>query len=256
MTARTQAACDRWAATYDSDPNPQTVLETEDVLALLGVTNGSDVLDTACGTGRYLGPLLAAGTHVTGLDFSEQMLAVARRKYPRVGLVRADLEGRLPCADESFSHVLCAHALKHLPGLRGPLTEFARVLRPGGRLVFSVTHPNMDFVDYELSFVPRFVLSREADIHHHTEEDYRASIAGAGLVLQEWRSVPVSEKIEHLLTPTSFQKVRGRAQVAVACAVRPLVGTGADSRLERAVRAPRTRRATRPSGRHAVRSRR
>jgi ubiquinone/menaquinone biosynthesis C-methylase UbiE len=219
-TERTRAAYDRWAVTYDTDPNPQTTLETEDVLDLIDVDDDSRVLDAACGTGRYIGLLQQRGAEVVGLDLSTQMLSCAKRTYPDVGLLRADLAGPLPCKSESFTHVVCAQALKHLPRLTVVLAELARVLVPGGRLVFSVTHPQMDFTDYELGFTPTFVLSREAAVFHHTEADYRAAIAAAGLTLDEWRSVLISEKIEHLLTPSSFLKVRGRAQVAVVRATR------------------------------------
>lgn len=66
----------------------------------------------------------------------------------------------------------------------------------------------------------RFILSREADIHHHTELEYRAAVLAAGFVVEEWRAILVSTKIEHLLTPASFQKVRGRPQVLAVSAIR------------------------------------
>lgn len=220
MTQRTERAYDRWAPTYDQDPNPQTSLEEADVLQLLRISNQSRVLDAACGTGRYFGPIAHAGGHVTGFDLSSGMLAVARVVRPEVAVVRADLAGALPYRSASFSHVLCAQALKHLPSLAGAVTELARVLRPGGRFVFSVTHPEMDFTDYELSFVPSFILSREADIHHHSDQDYRECLTAAGFVIEEWRAIRVSTRIAHLLTQPSFERVRGRPQVLAVSAIR------------------------------------
>jgi SAM-dependent methyltransferase len=124
--------------------------------------------------------------------------------------------------------VLCAQTLKHLPGLGDVMKEFARVLRTDGRLVFSVTHPNMDFTGYELNVSPSFILSREADIHHHSEQDYRDGLTAAGFEVEEWRAILVSDAIAHLLTPESLQKVHGRPQVlavsAIRCARVPLPG--------------------------------
>ena len=220
VNRRTEAAYDRWASTYDRDPNPQTSLESEDILHLLRIASESRVLDAACGTGRYFGPMIRTGGRVTGFDLADGMLARARAAYPEVSIVRADLAGSLPYRDASFSHALCAQALKHLPSLGETFTELARILQPPGRLVFSVTHPEMDFTDYELNFVPSVVLSREADIHHHTEQTYREALAATGFVVEKWRAVLVSTKIEHLLTPESFQKVRGRPQVLVVSAIR------------------------------------
>ncbi|MEZ4651011.1 MAG: methyltransferase domain-containing protein [Candidatus Eisenbacteria bacterium] len=217
---RTQTAYDRWAPTYDHDPNPQTTLETNDVLDLLRVDGESRVLDAACGTGRYVGPILGARARVVGFDLSLGMLARSRDAHPHVSFVQASLGSRLPYPSAGFTHVLCAQALKHVEDLNGAFAELARVLRPGGRLVFSVTHPEMDFSDYELSFAPSFILSREADIHHHTEQDYRDAIASAGLVVDEWRPVLVSTTIAHFLTPGSFERVEGRPQILVASAIR------------------------------------
>lgn len=220
MSQRTERAYDRWAPTYDQDPNPQTSLEEADVLQLLRLPRQCRILDAACGTGRYIGRMVQNGCRVTGFDVSSGMLEVARASHPDVALVRADMASPLVYRSESFSHVLCAQALKHVPNLRDAMTELARVLQPGGRLVFSVTHPGMDFTDYELSFEPSFILSREADIHHHSEHDYRNCLEDAGFVVEEWRAIPVSTTIEHLLTPASFQKVRGRRQVLAVSAVR------------------------------------
>jgi hypothetical protein len=100
------------------------------------------------------------------------------------------------------------------------LQEFARVLRQGGVLVFSVTHPEMTWDGYEMRETPDFILSVEADIHHHRTEDYVTEITAAGMKVDRIVSVPVSERIEQYLTPESFRTVRGRPQVAVFRAVK------------------------------------
>src|SRR5262245_53664676 len=76
----TRAGYDRWATVYDHDGNPLQALEEPRVWALLGEVRGLRVLDLGCGTGRHAIPLAAAGAHVTALDFSDGMLAVARDK--------------------------------------------------------------------------------------------------------------------------------------------------------------------------------
>lgn len=75
---------DRWAAVYDHDGNPLQALEGPVVRAAVGDVRGLKVLDLGCGTGRHALWLAAAGAHVTGVDFSEGMLAEARgRKAPK-----------------------------------------------------------------------------------------------------------------------------------------------------------------------------
>lgn len=215
MTRRTFNAYQRWAATYDSDPNPQTALEASGVLQALALTPGACILDAACGTGRYFPHLLPRVAALIGFDFAPAMLRKARAWFPTVPLVQADLEHGLPFGSSHFSHVLCAQTLKHCSELLTPIDEFFRVLRPGGILVFSVTHPDMDFTDYELRNTPKFILSQEADITHHTCDDYFHALAAAGFRDGTLHDVCVSETIADLLTPDSYARVKGRPQVAI-----------------------------------------
>ena len=212
---RTKRAYEQWAAQYDQDPNPQLVLEFEDVLRVVDPKPGEAILDAACGTGRYTVAFHTRGADVLGVDFSAGMVAQARRKNPALRFVIADLREPLPLVADTFDAVNCAQALKHLPSLRTPVTEFARVLKPGGRLVFSVTHPEMDWNGYELRDQPTFILSRESDIYPYRFADYCDTIAEASLQLEDIYHVPVSEKIAHLLTPESFRTVQGRHQVVI-----------------------------------------
>ena len=220
MTQRTRDAYQRWAPTYDSDPNPQTALEVDDVLSALALAAGARILDAGYGTGRYFSALWPMAT-VVGCDFARAMLTRAHAKFPTVPLVLADLSIGLPFRGASFTHVLCAQTLKHCRALSTPVQECFRVLCPGGVFVFSVTHPDMDFTDYELCATPGFILSREADIFHHTREDYWRALHTAGFRSVTVRDVVVCDKIAHFLTPTSYRRVRGRPQVAVFRAEKP-----------------------------------
>ncbi|MET7496754.1 class I SAM-dependent methyltransferase [Streptomyces sp900116325] len=79
------------------------------------------------------------GHHVIGVDASPHMLAQARKRLPGADFLEADLH-RLPLPDNAVDTVICALALTHVPDLAPVLTEFARVLRPGGNLVISDAH--------------------------------------------------------------------------------------------------------------------
>ena len=77
---------------------------------------GGDVLDAACGTGKYWPALLAAGLRVTGADQSAGMLAQARRKHPQVGtrvLALQDLAGASDLRGR-FDGLLCVDALENI----------------------------------------------------------------------------------------------------------------------------------------------
>jgi demethylmenaquinone methyltransferase/2-methoxy-6-polyprenyl-1,4-benzoquinol methylase len=111
----------------------------------------SDALDVCCGTGdlalelrRRIGP----DGRVVGCDFSEPMLELARRKSGDEGLPVefgwADaLE--LPYGDRSFDAVTIGFGARNLADLDRGLSEMARVLRPGGRLVIlEITRPERE----------------------------------------------------------------------------------------------------------------
>jgi demethylmenaquinone methyltransferase/2-methoxy-6-polyprenyl-1,4-benzoquinol methylase len=112
---------------------------------------GSDALDICCGTGdlalelrRQIGP----DGRVVGSDFSEPMLELARRKSGEEGLPVefgwADALD-LPYGDDSFDAVTIGFGARNLADLEKGLSEMARVLRPGGRLVIlEITRPQRE----------------------------------------------------------------------------------------------------------------
>ncbi|TCK19894.1 class I SAM-dependent methyltransferase [Pseudonocardia endophytica] len=128
-----------WAPTYDDPANAAFGLETALVHGMLDDLPPGRALDAACGTGRHTAALLDRGHEVIGVDRSPDMLAVARDKIPAAEFRGGDLSA-LPLPDNEIDVVVCGLALAHLPDLAPAMREFARVLRPGGRLVVSDMH--------------------------------------------------------------------------------------------------------------------
>ncbi|MBV9311412.1 MAG: class I SAM-dependent methyltransferase [Solirubrobacterales bacterium] len=99
-------------------------------------------LEIGAGTGYFTLNLLQSGivSEATCTDISPGMVSALGSNAQRLGLTvkaaRADAES-LPFADESFDLVLGHAVLHHLPDLRRAFSEFLRVLRPGGRIVFA-----------------------------------------------------------------------------------------------------------------------
>jgi demethylmenaquinone methyltransferase / 2-methoxy-6-polyprenyl-1,4-benzoquinol methylase len=106
------------------------------------VRPGDLVLDACCGTGDLALAAKKAGGRVTGLDFSERMLARASRKSDGVEWVLGDVT-ELPFADESFDAATVGFGIRNVPDLAAGLAELARVLRPGGPLAcLEITRPD------------------------------------------------------------------------------------------------------------------
>lgn len=105
-----------------------------------GVGPGQDVLDVGCGTGvltREAARRAWPGASVTGLDLNPGMLAVARRKEPKITWKEGRAE-ELPFPDEAFDAVVCQFSLMFFEHRTQAIEEMWRVLRPGGRLAVAV----------------------------------------------------------------------------------------------------------------------
>src|SRR6516225_9979224 len=115
-TAAIRAGYDRWALVYDHDANPLPALEEPIVHDILGPVSGLAILDLGCGTGRHALRLAAAGAEVTAVDFSEGMLAEARRKpgAEQIRFLVHDLHDPLPMPAGSFDRVVSGLVLEHL----------------------------------------------------------------------------------------------------------------------------------------------
>ncbi len=136
---------DRIAPVYDAMNRVMTAgldVRWRRLAAQAVVTPGDVVLDGACGTGDLaLADLKAGAGRVTGLDFSEQMLARARKKSTQIEWVQGDLLA-LPFADETFDAATVGFGVRNVADLEQALRELRRVLKPGGRLaVLEITHP-------------------------------------------------------------------------------------------------------------------
>jgi SAM-dependent methyltransferase len=132
------AAVSPWNARYDRPA----------VLALLGDVRGRRVLDLGCGPGLYAEALLAAGAEVVGCDASSRMVELARQRSGGAADLRVhDLEAPLDWLGDA-SVDLAVSALVHhdVTDRIGLLLEVRRVLRPGGALVLSTTHPTDDWL--------------------------------------------------------------------------------------------------------------
>lgn len=113
---------------------------TQSVIPLLdaaGVAKGVRVLDVACGPGYAAEAAVARGASAVGIDFSSGMVEEARRRYPSVEFREGDAE-QLPLPDSSFDAVILNYGMLHLARPELALSEAHRVLRPGGRLAFTV----------------------------------------------------------------------------------------------------------------------
>jgi SAM-dependent methyltransferase len=208
---------DLWADTYDHTPNPLVALDRRHTLRHLRPRGREWILDAGCGTGAHLREIAKAGGRPMGIDFSGGMLRVAQRAAPNALLAQADLNCDLPVRQERFDAVLCSLVSEHLRNLRALFAEVHRVLRGGGRLVFSAFHPEVAAAGVEASFDKGGTEYRLGALRY-TVDDYRTFIDAAGLRVENVREYAVDAPIvEH---HPRAAKYLGRPLLLVVDAVR------------------------------------
>jgi SAM-dependent methyltransferase len=98
---------------------------------------GTRMLDVACGPGHLVAAAARRGARATGIDFSATMVEEARRRNPGIDFSEGDAEA-LAAPDDSFDAVVIAFGMLHFAQPDRALEEVHRVLRPGGRIAFTV----------------------------------------------------------------------------------------------------------------------
>lgn len=165
----TQEGYDLWSPTYDQGGNPLVVIEEPVLAQLLGSVVGLSILDVGCGTGRHTLKLARAGARVTGIDFSEGMLARARMKADALAaaersldperasarvprFVAHDIRLPFPFAADSFERVISALVFDHVAEIDAVLSEMARVCRPDGFVIVTGMHPAVMLLGRQANF--------------------------------------------------------------------------------------------------------
>lgn len=179
--------------------------EAHTLIADLGLPEGSHGVDVGCGVGLYalwLAEAVGARGRVVGIEPSAERVAAARELVghvlspPRLEFREGDAT-KLDAADATFDWVWCGDVLHHVQDTAGALAEFARVVRPGGRVVvkesqllhglFLPGHPALE----------RRLRQAETDFSRHEGGEYSfeerrqrtlASVRAAGLVVKSFRT--------------------------------------------------------------------
>lgn len=134
---------DAWVDDYETDVRawgydlPEQIAQR--LVAAVDTPGDCTVVDAGCGTGLVGQALRSFGFNaaLVGSDVSQESLRVATTKHTYTALVAADIAGGLPLASNSVDAVACGGVLTYVPDTYAALSEFVRVLRPGGVAVAS-----------------------------------------------------------------------------------------------------------------------
>ena len=203
-----------WFAARVTDNVYNAYTDRPAMLKLAGDVTGLRVLDVGCGAGNYAAELLDRGAAaVVGLEGSETLLSAARARLgDTVELHHHDLEQPFTfLRDESFDVAMMALVYHHIDAREQLLAELRRVLKPGGLLLVSTTHPAADWSWFGGSyFDEERVDARMGDRFTHsywriTLETFLGELLGAGFTLEQLVEPRATEEARHV-DPRRFEK--------------------------------------------------
>jgi malonyl-CoA O-methyltransferase len=199
-----------WADTYPPWPhNPLMQAEQAVVAPLIAVASPATALDVGAGTGRYLPVLIEAGARlVVGVDLSLAMLC---RQTQAARRVCADA-CRLPFPDASFNLVLSSLMVGDIARLPEWTCEAARVLTPGGHLVYSDFHPAWSVEGWRRTFRTRDGQLVELEYFPHAIDEHLAALKCASLAVRTVREPRLAGRKAPVVVALHAVKA-GRGQV-------------------------------------------
>jgi len=115
-------------------------IEMPATLSLIGNVKGKKVLDLGCGPGIYAEILKKHGAEVHGLDLSEKMIEIAKKRVSNVDF-KVGTVYKMPYKNSYFDVVVAAYVVHYFKDFDRALREIHRVLKKDGIFVFSTTNP-------------------------------------------------------------------------------------------------------------------
>jgi ubiquinone/menaquinone biosynthesis C-methylase UbiE len=191
---------DQWATSYEEDATSRWLATLQDAaVEALALEARDRLLDVGCGTGAAVRRAAPEVERAIGVDLSPAMVARARELaagLENVEFQEGDSE-RLPFGDGEFTAILCTTSFHHYPGPQRAVSEMARVLAPGGRVVIGDGCSD-GMPARALDLVLRTFQS--SHVHFNRSRELEAFFRGAGL------------------SPTTRRWLAGRSYVIMAAA--------------------------------------
>ena len=179
-----------WAYQYDNNINPTRDLDKAITKESLSNIDFFKVLELGCGSGKNTEWLITKADKLVGLDFSKNMLALARKKItsPKVTFINADLNEKWPVNNDSFDLATINLTLEHIKILDHIFNSVFMKLDQGGKCFVCELHPKKQLAGSKAQFKEngtKILL----DIFQHSEQEYIQSAEKAGfnlLVKEDW----------------------------------------------------------------------
>ncbi|WP_106497402.1 demethylmenaquinone methyltransferase [Lentibacillus sp. Marseille-P4043] len=182
----------------------------KDVMNRMQVKQGAKALDVCCGTGDWsisLAKKIGPDGEVIGLDFSENMLTVAKEKQKKTFPMKqlSFMHGNamdLPFADDSFDYVTIGFGLRNVPDYMTVLKELYRVVKPHGKVVcLETSQPTMIGFRQGYYFYFRFIMPFIGRLFAKSYQEY-------AWLHESAKGFPGKKELKHMFQEAGFSHVQ------------------------------------------------
>ena len=179
-----------WAYQYDNNINPTRDLDKTVTKESLSNIDFFKVLELGCGSGKNTEWLITKADKLVGLDFSKNMLDLARKKVKtdKVTFINTDLNENWPVNDNSFDLATINLTLEHIETLDHIFNSLFMKLTQGGKCFVCELHPKKQLAGSKARFEENGT-EIALDVFYHSELEYIESAEKAGfnlIVKKEW----------------------------------------------------------------------
>ena len=177
-----------WAHQYDKNINTTRDLDTIVTKNSLSKIDFFKVLELGCGSGKNTEWLITKADRLVGLDFSKNMLDLARKKIKndKVTFINTDINKNWPVNDNSFDLATINLTLEHIETLDHVFNSLFMKLTPGGKCFVCELHPKKQLSGSRAQFEENGT-EVVLDVFQHSKQDYiqNAEKAGFNLLAKE-----------------------------------------------------------------------
>jgi len=199
-----EKAYNSWAKQYDSNLNKTRDLDIKSTIETLSKYAFDVVLELGCGTGKNTTWLLTQAKRIIGLDFSEEMLAIAKHKISdsRAEFIKMDLTKEWNIESHCADLVTSSLTLEHIQDLDHIFTQTNRALKENGHFFISEYHPFKQYLGKGARFEAENGLVELAVYTHHITDFTNSALQnGFELIeIKEWFDNTDKKEIPRLVS--------------------------------------------------------
>ena len=193
-----------WSSNYDTNKNKTRDLDKKVTQETLSKYSFKNVLELGCGTGKNTKWLLSVGAEVIGLDFSQEMLTIAKESITdkRAQFKKADLNDDWEVENQYADLVTSSLTLEHIEDLNAIFRQANKKLKENGIFFISELHPFKQYTGSKARFETDAGMVELKVFTHHIS-DYIKSAESNGfelLELNEWFDETTQNEIPRLIS--------------------------------------------------------